>query len=199
MDDSGEQALPAQWAAIQAKTVEMGFDMPSEPRTAALLATLAASKPSGRLLELGTGTGLATAALLNGMDAASQLVSVDVDPSVQGVARAALGGDARVTFVLQDGLDYIRSQPTGVFDLVFADAMPGKYEALDEALALVADGGFFVGDDMLPQSNWPDGHQARVDGLCARLEALEGWATMRLAWGCGFVLAVRQGSSKAQA
>ena len=35
----------------------MSFDMISEPKVGALLATLAASKPAGRFLELGTGTG----------------------------------------------------------------------------------------------------------------------------------------------
>ena len=55
--------------------------MASEPKTGALLAALAASKPGGRLLELGTGTGLGTAWLLSGMDADSHLDTVDTDPS----------------------------------------------------------------------------------------------------------------------
>src|SRR5205085_1277758 len=56
------------------------FAMPSEPRTGAMLRMLAATKPGGRLLELGTGTGLATAWLLDGMDRDARLISVDVDP-----------------------------------------------------------------------------------------------------------------------
>jgi predicted O-methyltransferase YrrM len=39
----------------------LDFGMASDPLTGALLATLAASKPGGRFLELGTGTGGATA------------------------------------------------------------------------------------------------------------------------------------------
>ena len=70
-------AAPAAWAHIQARTVAMGFDMPSEPNTGAMLQLLAASKPGGRFLELGTGTGLATAWLLSGMDGAARLISVD--------------------------------------------------------------------------------------------------------------------------
>ena len=195
MDDSGEHALPSQWAQISQRTAAMGFDMPSEPRTAALLRLLAASKCGGRLLELGTGTGLATAALLAGMSPDAELVTVDTDDLVQKVAREALGDDPRVTFVLEDGLRYIRSQPPQSFDLVFADAMPGKYEALDEALALVRPGGFFVGDDMLPQPNWPSGHQLRADGLVDHLKQLSGWSSVCLAWGSGFVLAVRSNTS----
>jgi predicted O-methyltransferase YrrM len=53
--------------------------MASEPKTGAFLAALAASKPGGRLLELGTGTGLGAAWLLAGMDAAARLDTVDAD------------------------------------------------------------------------------------------------------------------------
>lgn len=76
--------------------------MTSEPRTGSFLRTLAALKPGGRLLELGTGTGLGTAWHLDGMDATSTLDSVDRDPAVQAIARRHLGGDARITFHSED-------------------------------------------------------------------------------------------------
>ena len=66
--DIGTHALPPVWHPLQARTVALGFDMPSDARTGALLKALAASKPRGDLLELGTGTGLATACLLAGME-----------------------------------------------------------------------------------------------------------------------------------
>ncbi len=106
--------------------------MASEDRTGALLRMLAASKPSGRLLELGTGTGVATAWLLEGMDAASTLVSVDTDPAAQAIARQHLGADGRLTLIIGDGAAFLRGQDPQSFDLVFADAMPGKYEALED-------------------------------------------------------------------
>jgi predicted O-methyltransferase YrrM len=133
------------------------------------LKALAASKPHGRLLELGTGTGLATACLLAGMDSASRLVSVDIDARVQAIARELLGADSRVSFELADGREFIRSQPHRSLDLLFADAWAGKYEGLDDALALLRPGGFFIGDDMLPQANWPDNHQERAEGLVTYL------------------------------
>eukprot|EP01030_Chromulinospumella_sphaerica_P015187 gene15187-14984_t len=153
---------PPQWPALARRTAEIGFDMPSEPAGGAFLRMLAASKPGGRLLELGTGTGLATAWLLDGMDAAARLVSIDNDDGVQAPARDLLGEDARVRFVTGDGLAYIRAQPAASFDLIFADAWPGKYEGLEDALALLAPGGLYIGDDMLPQPNWQEGHQARL-------------------------------------
>lgn len=192
MYDISDEEAPAAWLAIRARSETLGFDMPSDARTGALLKALAASRPDGRLLELGTGTGLATAWLLAGMDPASRLVSVDIDERVQGVAREVLGRDPRVHFELADGEEFLRGQPTGAFDLIFADAWPGKYEARDVALSLVKVGGFYVGDDMLPQPNWPDGHQPRVDQLLDELRWSPGWAVVAPAWGSGFVIAVRR-------
>jgi predicted O-methyltransferase YrrM len=59
---------PDQLPRIKVRTEELKFNMASEDRTGALLAVLAASKPGGKLLELGTGTGIGTSWLLAGMD-----------------------------------------------------------------------------------------------------------------------------------
>ena len=187
----GDNSAPAAWTIIQARTAALGFDMPSEADTGALLRLLAASKPGGRVLELGTGTGLATAWLLAGLDVSASLFSVDVNPVAQGIARECLK-DRRLRFVLADGLDYVRSAPPGTFDLIFADAWPGKYEALDETLALLKRGGLYVIDDMLPQPNWPEGHQVRVDDLVARLESHPDLILTRLAWASGLIVAARR-------
>ena len=192
LDEAAEALAPTAWRRLADRTRDLGFDMPSEPRMGSLLRTLAAAKPGGRLLELGTGTGLATACLLAGMDAQAELVTVDTDPRVQAVAREVLGDDARVTFVLEDGLAFIRREPPASFDLVFADAMPGKYDGLDEALALVRPGGFWIGDDMLPQPNWPEGHAGRVGGLIEAFRGRPGWAVTEMAWASGLIVATRR-------
>jgi predicted O-methyltransferase YrrM len=66
-------------ASIKKRTTEIQFSMASGTLVGAMLRVLVASKPNGRFLELGTGTGIATAWLLRGMDAGSTLVSVDND------------------------------------------------------------------------------------------------------------------------
>lgn len=192
LTDTGEHAIPRVWNEIRRRTIELGFDMPSDMQTGALLKALATSKPRGHLLELGTGTGLATSCILAGMDKDSSLISVDTDARLQAIAKELLGSDNRVRFELADGLEFVRTQPAGSFDLIFADAWPGKYVGLDDAMALVRRGGFFIGDDMLPQVNWPENHEERADGLATRLERLKGWTTVTLRWGSGFVIAVRQ-------
>lgn len=185
-------APPRSWRALEARTRAMGFDMPSDPAVGAVLRSLAAAKPGGRMLELGTGTGLATAYLLAGMDEAARLVSVDTDAGVQNVAREALGGDPRVRFVICDGGAFIEAARPAFYDLIFADAMPGKYEGLDAALALLAPGGFYVIDDMLPQPNWPEGHQAKVDALIGDLTSRRGLAVSLMPFGSGMVVATRK-------
>ncbi len=166
--------------------------MASEPLVGAMLRTLAASKPAGRFLELGTGTGIATAWLLEGMDDRSTLISVDNDSAVQAVARDSLGADTRLTLVTAGGLDFLRGEPAESFDLVFGDAMPGKYEGLDQALAVVKAGGFYVIDDMLPQPNWPAGHADKAPVLIEQLAAKPGFEVLPLVWASGVVVAVRK-------
>src|ERR1017187_7315939 len=196
MDDIGFFRPPRALAAIQARTTELNFDMASEPRTGALLQMLAASKPGGRLLELGTGTGIATAWLLSGMDAASTLISVDTDEQVQAVAREALCHDTRLKLLSHDGAAFLWRQPKKSFDLVFADAIPGKYEALDEALAIVKPGGYYVIDDLLPQPNWPEGHAEKVPALIDRLAADPRFVMLPLVWSSGVVVLVRKSSQE---
>jgi predicted O-methyltransferase YrrM len=190
--DDPAASLPERWREIGARTRASGFDMPSEAGAASLLRMLAASKPGGRLIELGTGTGLATACLLDGMDVSATLVSIDNDDGPQSIARAVLGEDPRVTFVLGDGLAWIERQAGASFDLVFADAWPGKYEGLDNALRLLKPGGLYVVDDMLLQPNWPDGHQSRVDALAADLGSRPQLAVATLHWASGLIVAARR-------
>ena len=112
--------------------------------------------------------------------------------SKAAVAREVLGADPRVTFVIADGLDHVRTQSPGSLDLIFADAWPGKYEGLDETLALLAPGGLYVVDDMSRQPNWPQGHQPRVDVLAARLKSHPDLVTVALGWASGLVIAARR-------
>jgi len=185
---------PAALPFIESRTAELNFNMASEPRTGALLQVLAASKPSGRLLELGTGTGIATAWLLSGMDANSTLVSVDTDPTVLAVAGQALGNDPRLTLVLEDAAAFLSRQSPHSFDLIFADAMPGKYEftSRGQALSLVAPGGFYVIDDMLPQPNWPEGHDTKALNLLYTLSAHPHFHMAPLVWSTGVAVLVRK-------
>jgi predicted O-methyltransferase YrrM len=205
MHESPFFTLPPQLAAIQACSVALDFKMASERGTGNLLQVLAASKCGGRFLELGTGTGIATAWLLSGMDETSTLISIDTDEHVQSVAREILGSDPRLTLVTEDAESWLNNrvaalkpapQPgidqDGKFDLVFADAMPGKFIARDQALALVAPGGFYVVDDLLPQPNWPEGHAEKIPPLLYTLSSHPGFFSLPMAWASGIAVLVRR-------
>jgi predicted O-methyltransferase YrrM len=185
---------PSQLVLIGERTRELQFSMASEPLVGAMLRTLAASKPGGRFLELGTGTGIATAWLLEGMDPHSTLISVDNDGEVQRVASDSLSEDGRLTLVTSGGSEFLRDQRAESFDFVFADAMPGKYDGLDNALAVVKVGGFYVIDDMLPQPNWPEGHADKVPVLIEKLAANRSFEVLPIVWASGVVVAVRKRS-----
>ena len=191
MNDSEVRRRPAAVAAILGETAALGFSMASEPRVGSLLAALAAAKPGGRLLELGTGTGHGTAWLLAGMDASSTLDTVDSDSTPVAVARRHLGDDGRVTFHIMDGADFLR-RTLGPFDLIYADAWPGKFSQLEEALSLLRTGGMYVIDDLLPQQNWPDGHAPRIPALLDDIERRGEFVTVRLAWASGLMIVVRR-------
>jgi predicted O-methyltransferase YrrM len=192
MDESLFLNPPQSLSTIEARTQELQFTMASEPRTGALLRMLAASRPGGRMLELGTGTGISTAWLLDGMDSESTLISVDNDEQVQQVAREALGRDRRLTLLTADAAGFLWRQKHCIFDLVFADAMPGKYIALDEALALVKPGGFYVVDDMLPQPNWPEGHDHKAAALIEHLAQNKQFQASAMSWASGIIVMVRK-------
>jgi len=192
MNDMAIARMPRALAAIQADTTKLGFSMASEPKTGALLAALAASKPGGRLLELGTGTGIGTAWLLAGMDASARLDTIDTDPAVVDVARRHLGSDPRVAFRIEDGAVFLARADAETYDLIYADAWPGKFSHLNEALALLRPGGIYVIDDLLPQPNWPEGHAPKVPVLIDDIERRAEFTTVRLAWASGLMLVVRR-------
>jgi predicted O-methyltransferase YrrM len=190
MDDKPTRR-PAALTAILEQSAALGFAMSCEDRTGALLATLAASKPGGRILELGTGTGVGAAWLLDGMSADAHLTTVEVDPRVQAVAVTHLGGDPRIRFEVADAHTWLYDYNGEPYDLAFVDCRPGKFDHLDDLVALLRVGGLYIGDDLLPQATWPGGHQARVDAFLDRLPHVAGLRATTMAWASGLVVAAR--------
>ncbi len=191
MNDHEITDVPSTLDTIRQETERVGFTLGSEPKTGALLRALAASKPGGQFLELGTGTGVGTAWLLSGMDASSHLVTVDSDAKVSDIARRNLGHDPRVTFHLGDGGEFLRKATPQQFDFIYADAWPGKFSHLDGALSLLKIGGIYFIDDLLPQPSWPEGHATKVPVLIADLERRRGFVATKLAWASGLMILVR--------
>lgn len=193
--DDAPAHSPTSIGRLRTAAHDAGFTMSSEDRTGSLLAALAANRPGGRILELGTGVGEGTAWPLAGMDATARLTTVELDGSVQGIAAGELAGDPRVEFVAADGGAWLETYTGPRFDLIFADTWPGKFTHLDEALSLVAPGGFYVVDDLArqPERMVPEGHQLAVEALIGDLESRSGWERLPLlGWSCGVLVMVRR-------
>ena len=88
--------------------------------------------------------------------------------------------------------EFVDHAPQDHYDLIYADAWPGKFTHLDEVLALLGPGGIYVIDDLLPQSNWPDGHAPKVPMLIDSIESRREFITVRLGWASGLMLVVRK-------
>lgn len=182
--------IPVQYESITKATKAMQFNMASDLYTGSLLKTLIASKPAGRFLELGTGSGLATSWMIDGMDKDATLITVENNELLLNIAKEQLSNN-RVEFVLADGYEWIQNYSGESFDLIFADAMPGKYDLFEETIALIKKGGLYIIDDMLPQPNWPEGHANRVEKFIAMLETRKGLKLTKMAWSTGIIIVTK--------
>jgi len=192
MTETINQSFPKAYHDIDTATKSSGFTMASDPLTCSFLKTLAQSKPGGKFLELGTGTGLSTSWILDGMDEKSTLISVDNDQAFQEIAKSLLGNDKRLKLVCSDGGEWIERSKTERYDYIFADTWHGKYLMLEEALAMLKTGGFYIVDDMLPQPNWPEGHDLKADNLVTILESRKDLSLIKMVWATGIIVAVKK-------
>jgi predicted O-methyltransferase YrrM len=194
-DDSpfrGSGGYPLAYNAIKVATEANGFSMPSEVLTCSLLKTLAATKPGGKFLELGTGTGLSTTWILDGMDESSTLISIDNDETLLSIAKENLGVDRRLKLICTDGGEWIKQNAGKKFNFIFADTWPGKYNLLDEVLDMIEKGGIYIIDDMLPQQNWPTGHAEKATKLIEYLDSRDDIILTKMGWATGIAIITKK-------
>ncbi len=192
MDQTNILDVPRVYPDLLQKCKDIGFSMPSDVYIGTLLKTLIASKPNGNFLELGTGIGLSLAWMVDGMDERSTLITIDNDAELIEIVKKKFKDNERVVVRCEDGSQWIENYDGTPFDLIFADAWPGKYSEIDETLNLVKPGGFYVIDDMTAQPNWPDGHQENVDRLVGYLGKRKDFTLTKMDWSTGVLIAVKK-------
>ena len=165
--------------------------MPSDLYTGGLLRTLVHSKPAGNILELGTGTGLGLSWIVEAMDEKSSVISIDNNEQYIKIAKNFFTDDPRVKILYEDGDEWIGSYRHKKYGLIFADSWPGKFRLLDETLELLKTGGLYVIDDLLPQPNWMEGHQKKVENLIAELDARKDLSLIKMNWSTGILIATK--------
>lgn len=139
----------------------MGFPMSCVPGTGRLLRTLAAAAgPGARIGEIGTGTGVGTAWLADGMAEGATLTTIEVDADQAKAVEELFVDDPAVT--VRDG-DWRLLAGYGPFDLLFVDGGDGKTMQQDHVIAMVRPGGVIVSDDFSPSWDWPPTHEGGTD------------------------------------
>lgn len=130
----------------------MDFKLSSIPEVGKLLQGLAGNIANGVIGETGTGCGVGSAWIINGMQPSSRLVTVDVDPDRAAAARALFADYPNVVVINGDWKELAFQGP---FDMMFLDG-GGKREEQEVAFEMLKPGGFVVLDDMTPESHWPE-------------------------------------------
>ncbi len=192
MNDSKIIDFPKEYLELEIVCKEIGFTMPSDPYIGTLLKTIITSKPSANILELGTGIGLSLSWMIAGMDDSSKLITIDNDPKLIKIAQKYFEKEEKVKIIHIDGATWIKNYTGEKFDLIFADAWPGKFYELEETLALIKPGGFYIIDDMNTQPNWPKGHQQKVDLLIESLEHRDDFNITKMNWSTGIIIATKK-------
>ncbi len=192
MDSAPQTYLPKAVTTIRDRASAIGFDMGSDLQTGQMLRFLAGTKPGGRILELGTGTGLSAAWMLDGMDRDARLLSLDIDPNHQSIAIEFLGNDDRVEFRLMDSAEFIEAGHAESYDLIFADSWPGKFSHLEDTLLMLKRGGIYFVDDMQHATDWHKQHRQNFDHLIQTIESKPDLVTLRLDWSTGLLMATRR-------
>lgn len=193
MNDSQNITEPKSVSDIWKETVAIGFKMASDPLTCSLLRTLAATKQNGNFLELGSGTGLSTAWILDGMNTTASLTTLDNNKDLLEILEKHLGNDPRLSVICTDGDEWIEAQHhTPIYDFIFADTWAGKYRLLRETLAMIKPGGFYIIDDMTFREDWPEGHAEKAEKLIEHLESRNDFHISKLSWASGVIIAVKK-------
>jgi predicted O-methyltransferase YrrM len=118
----------------------------SLPEVGALLAALVASKPAGRIAEIGTAFGVGARAIVDALAPDATFVTVEPDVERYRQAREALAGTRAE--VLNAAWEDVLPQ-RGPFDLLFFDGGT-RGETIELAISLLRPGGVLVKDDLTP-------------------------------------------------
>jgi predicted O-methyltransferase YrrM len=138
----------------------------SIPEVQRLVATLVASKPNGKVAEIGTSYGDGAKEIAAALPPGATFVTIELDPERAARAREVLAGTPAE--VLEgDWRDHLPQR--GPFDALFADG-GGDYGSV---IDLLAPGGILVKDDLTPGGATEGDRTREALLLDPRVEATE--------------------------
>lgn len=135
-------------AAARAAAADLGLSEIGQG-TASMLLLLARSINARSAVEIGSGAGVSGLALLEGMDSAGILTSIDAEHENQAAARRIFGQQGiptrRFRLIAGQALDVLPKLSDGAYDLVFVNGDKLEYvEYVAQALRLLRHGGLLV-------------------------------------------------------
>ena len=156
----------------RARADELGC-VPVLPGAGAALRLLAAATAARTVVEIGTGTGVASVWLLRGMRPDGVLTTVDVEPEHQRVARETFNAEgiptSRVRLISGRALEVLPRLSDGAYDVVFCDADKTEYPGyLEQATRLLRPGGTVIFDNALWQDRVADPAERDEDTTAIR-------------------------------
>ncbi|WP_369056587.1 O-methyltransferase [Kineococcus terrestris] len=198
-----EQFVPEDEVLQAARTRAADLDAdPVTPGVAAALTVLAAAVRARTAVEVGTGAGVSTLALLRGMPEDGVLTSIDTDGERQRAAREALADEGvrsnRARLIPGRALEVLPRLSDAAYDLVLLDGDEREYSAyLEQALRLLRPGGLLAVDDALWNGRVADpaardAATAAMRGVGDAVREDERWTPALLPCGDGLLLAVKR-------
>ena len=170
---------------------EVGFDQSSDITVGRLLAVQAASVPQGgRILEIGTGSGVGTSWMAEGVGPRTtiELVTIDVDASLQSSVED-IGWPDWVRFVCGDALELVPK--LGQFDLcLLTPSQASGGDSTQPSIRSLLD--ILLVDDMAPSSWSGDEHRQRTGEVRASLIDDPRLLAVELDCGTGLVMCTRK-------
>jgi len=138
----------------------MSFTRSSIREVGRLLGALAASRPNGRLAEIGTGTGVGSSWIVSSLGPGASFVTVEADDHRATACAELFAGLPNVRVLHGDWHDVL--PPEAPFDFLFFDGggykrspPPQMRAESEQALELLGPGGVVAMDNLTPEHLWP--------------------------------------------
>ena len=186
------ETLPPGVVEACQRAAAAGFTLACEAGVGRLLAVLAAATQArGRILEMGTGVGVGTAWIVDGLADRRdvEVISVEMDPATAAIAARGHWPDC-ISLRVGDVLGLLSE--LGSFDLIFADAQGGKWEGLDRTIQALRPGGILLVDDMTPPTWLNEAHRRKTADVRRTLLTHPALVAAELAEASGMILATRR-------
>lgn len=197
MFDTDNLILPSVLQGITTTTESLELTMTDEMRLGSLLRTLVASRTTPRVLQIGAGSGVLTAWLLDGMDPEGRLEAVEPDSELAEVAGRFLGKDTRLQIHAAAAEGFLTGADSG-YGLIVANQAELVAPVMNQALGLLGQDGMAVFAGLAEQEGRTADQQQSAQDVASHLQLSRDLHVTVLDWASGVIIAARRHSDQEQ-